>query len=153
MRLSFAKVPLKNFKALFSPNCNEPSTCRLNLIAVSRDLPRFIPEILSTFPRVRLNPDADSEIYSDIHRFSEVKVNELSKYRKYPEPLSMHVKTVFLNHAKGTFLWVGIAAKEPRKYKATETENALGLPPSGLEELYSRMLLPIDVDRRGTAAR
>jgi hypothetical protein len=48
---------------------------------------------------------------------------------------------------------VGIVAKEPRKYKATETENALELSPSGLEELYSRMLLQIDVDRRDTAAK
>jgi hypothetical protein len=97
-------VLLKNFKALFSPNCNESSAYRLNLIAVSHNVPNFIPEIPSTFPRIRLNPDADSEINSDIHRFIEVKVNELSKYRQYPEPLHVHVKTIFLNRAKGTFL-------------------------------------------------
>jgi hypothetical protein len=153
MRLSFAKVLLKKFKALFSPNCNESSTCRLNLIAVGRDVPHFIPEIPSTFLRIRLDPDADSEINSDIHRFIEVKVNELSKYRQHPEPLHVHVKKVFLNGAKGSFLWVGIVAKELRKYKATEIENALELSPSGLEELDTRMLLQIDVDRRDTTAK
>lgn len=83
----------------------------------------------------------------------EIKANELSKYRQYPEPLHVHVKKATLNRVKGTFLWVGIVAKEPRKHKATETENALELSPSGLEELYSRMLLQIDVDRRDTAAK
>jgi hypothetical protein len=65
----------------------------------------------------------------------------------------VHVKEVFLNRAKGTFLWIGIVANELRKYKATETERALNLFPSGLEELYARMLLQIDVDRRETAAQ
>jgi hypothetical protein len=147
------EVLLKKFKALFSTKFNESSMCHLKLIAVSRDLPEFIPEILSAFPRVRLDPDADSEINSDIHRFVEVKVNELSKYRQYPEPLHVHVKKVFLNRAEGTFLWVGIVANELRKYKATEVESALNLFPSGLEELYARMLLQIDVDRRDTAAQ
>jgi hypothetical protein len=144
---------LKKFKALFTTNCNESSTCHLNLIAVSRDLPDFIPKILSTFPRIRLDADADSEINSDIHQFIEAKVNELSKYKQYPEPLRAHVGKVFLNRAKGTFLWVGIVANELRKYKAVETESALNLFPSGLEQLYTRMLLQIDVNRRETAAK
>jgi ankyrin repeat domain-containing protein 50 len=65
----------------------------------------------------------------------------------------VHVKEVFLNRAKGTLLWIGIVANELRKYKATETERALNLFPSGLEESYARMLLQIDVDRRETAAQ
>jgi hypothetical protein len=55
--------------------------------------------------------------------------------------------------AQGTFLWVGIVAKALRKYKATEVEKALDFFPSGLEELYARMLLHIDVDRREIAAK
>ena len=147
------EVLLKKFKALFSTKFNDSSTCHLKLIAASRDLPEFIPEMLSTFPRVRLDPDADAEVNSDIRRFIEIKVNELSKYRQYPGPLHAHVKKVFLNRAKGTFLWVGIVANELRKYKATEVESALDLFPSGLEELYARMLLQIQVDRRETAAK
>ena len=144
---------LKKFKSLFSRKSNDSSACHLNLIAVSRDLPDFIPELLSTFPRIRLDPDADSEIESDIHRFIEVKVNELSKYRRYPEPLRVHVKDVFLDRAKGTFLWVGIVANELRNCRISEVENFLDLIPSGLEGLYARMLLQINDRQRETAAK
>jgi hypothetical protein len=144
---------LKKFKALFSKKSNDSSACHLNLIAVSRDLPDFIPELLSTFPRIRLDPDADSEIESDIHRFIEVKVNELSKYRRYPEPLRVHVKDVFLDRAKGTFLWVGIVANELRNCKISEVENFLDLFPPGLEGLYARMLLQINDRRRETVVK
>lgn len=92
--------------------------CHLNLIVVSRDLPDFIPGILSSFPRIRLD-DAKSEILSDIHRFVEVKVNELSEYRQYPEPLRVHVKKVLMDRPQCTLLWIGIVAGELRKYKAT----------------------------------
>jgi hypothetical protein len=147
------EVLLKKFRVLFSPKFSESSACYLNLIVVSRDLPDFIPEVLSSFPRIRLDPDADSEVNSDIHRFIEAKVDELSAYRQYSKPLRLHVKEVFRDRAQGTFLWVGIVATELRKYKATEVEKALDLFPSGLEELYSRMLLQIDIDRRETAAK
>jgi ankyrin repeat protein len=144
---------LKKFKALFSRKSNDSSACHLNLIAVSRDLPDFIPELLSTFPRIQLDPDADNEINSDIRQFIEVKVNELSEYRQYPKPLRMHVKDVFLKRAKGTFLWVGIVANELRNCKVSEVKNSLELFPSGLEGLYARMLLQINDRRRETAAR
>jgi hypothetical protein len=147
------EVLLKNFRALFSTRVGESSPCHLNLIVVSRDLPDFIPELLLSFPRIRLDPDADTEVNNDIHQFIEVKVDELSVYRQYPEPLRVHVKEVFQNRAQGTFLWVGIVANALRKYKWTEVEKALDLFPSGLEELYARMLLQIDVDQRETAAK
>jgi NACHT domain len=146
------EVLLKKFWDLFLIKLNESLTCQLNLIAVSRDLSDFIPETLLNFPCIRLNSDADDEINSDIHWFIKIKVKELSRYRQCPESLHVHVKEVFLNRAKGTFLWIGIVANELRKDKATETERALNLFPSGLEELYARMLLQIDVDRRETAA-
>jgi hypothetical protein len=147
------EVLLNKFKALFSTKFGESSACHLNLIVVSRDLPDFIPEVLSSFPRIRLDPDADTEVNNDIHRFVEVKVDELSAYRRYPELLRVRVKEVFQNRAQGTFLWVGIVARALRKYKATEVEKALDLFPSGLEELYARMLLQIDDNRRETAAK
>jgi hypothetical protein len=70
---------LKKFSSLFSTKSDQSSTCPLNLIAVSRELPDFIPEILSIFPCIKLDPDADYEINRDIHQFVKIKVNELSK--------------------------------------------------------------------------
>lgn len=65
----------------------------------------------------------------------------------------MHVKKVLMDRPQGTFLWIGIVAGELRKYKATETESALNLFPPGLNNLYARMLVQIDVNRRETAAK
>ncbi|MCJ1267775.1 hypothetical protein MMC22_007661, partial [Lobaria immixta] len=147
------EVLLEKFAVLFSAKTNGSSVCHLNLIVLSRDLPDFIPELLSSFPRIRLDPDADTEISSDIDQFIEVKVNKLSVDKRYPEPLRAHVKKVFQSRAQGTFLWVGIVAKMLKKYKATEVEKALNLFPPGLDELYARMLLQIDIGRRDIAAK
>ncbi|MCJ1269980.1 Ankyrin-2 [Lobaria immixta] len=147
------EVLLGKFAALFSAKFNESSVCHLNLIVVSRDLPDFIPELLSSFPRIRLDPDADTKISKDINTFIEVKVKKLSVDKRYPEPLRVHVEEVFQNRAQGTFLWVEIVAKELRKFKAIEVEKALDLFPPGLDELYARILLQIDVNRREIAAK
>ena len=147
------RMLLEKFVTLLSAQTYESSACYLNLIVVSRDLPDFIPELLSSFPRIRLDPDADTEVNQDIHRFIESKVNELSAKRKYPESLRVHVKEVFQNRAQGTFLWVGIAAKMLEKYRVTDVERALDLFPPGLDELYARILLQIDTAQRETAAK
>ncbi|MCJ1398835.1 hypothetical protein MMC11_002036 [Xylographa trunciseda] len=147
------EVLLGKFAGLLSATTNDSSACHLSLIVVSRELPDFVPELLLGFPRIRLDPDADIEVNDDIHRFIEEKVNGLSRHRNYPEPLRVHVKEVFHNRAQGTFLWVGIVAKALKKYKASEVENALDYFPPGLDELYARMLLQIDVGRQEIAAR
>ncbi|KFY08735.1 hypothetical protein V492_05960 [Pseudogymnoascus sp. VKM F-4246] len=150
---SSLEVLLRKFATLLSTKSSNSSDCHLNLIVVSRDLPDFIPHILSSFPRIRLDPDAETEVNDDIQRFIDIKVDDLSRYGEYPQPLRVHVEEVFRTRAEGTFLWIGIVAKELMKYKTTEVEEALNLFPSGLEGLYARMLLQIDDDRRETAAR
>ncbi len=150
---ALSEVLLKKLKTLFSSKFTQSSACHFKLIIVSRDLPDFISDQLSSFPRIRLDPDADHEVNNDIHRFIEAKIDELSALRQYPKSLRTHVKGIFESRAQGTFLWVGIVAKELTKYKATEVEKALELFPSGLEDLYARMLLLIDEDRRDNAAK
>lgn len=55
---------LSKLKALFSQETG-PSY-RLKMIIVSRDLPKFIPELLRGVPCVRLDPDADSEVNGNL---------------------------------------------------------------------------------------
>ena len=147
------EILLGKFAALLSAKPYGSSACHLNLLIVSRDLPDFIPELLSSFPRISLNPDADTEINRDIDLFIKAKVKELSRRKQYPEALRVHVGEVFRDRAQGTFLWIGIVAQALRKYKATEVEKALDLFPPGLDELYARILLQIDSGRREIAAR
>ena len=147
------EILLGKFVALLSAKTDQSSACHLNLLIVSRALPDFIPELLSSFPRIALDPDADTEINQDIDLFIKEKVKELSRSRRYPETLRVHVQDVFRDRAQGTFLWIGIVAQVLRKYKATEVVEALKLFPPGLNELYTRILLQIDSGRREIAAR
>ena len=143
---------LRHFRALFSKNSSDTPSCRLNLIAVSRDLPDIIPELLSGFPRIRLDQDADIEVSQDITRFIDAKLEYIFSVKKYPQSTSVRVKNIFRERAQGTFLWIGIAAKMLEGYNATEFETALERLPPGLNELYTRMLLGIK-DHRQIAAR
>ena len=147
------EILLGKFAALLSAKLYGSSACHLNLLIVSRDFPDFIPELLSSFPRIALDPDADAEINHDIDLFVKAKVEELSRSRRYPETLRVHVEDVFRDRAQGTFLWIGIVTQALRKYKATEVEEALDLFPKGLDEIYARILLQIDSGRREIAAK
>ncbi|RDW63663.1 hypothetical protein BP6252_11208 [Coleophoma cylindrospora] len=144
---------LKKLRAFFLMNSCGSSPPYLNLIVVSRDLPDFIPDLLSSFPRILLDSDTEFEVHNDIRHFIKVKVDELSILRQYPVPLQKRVNQVLQDSAQGTFLRVGIVAKELRKYRVTEVEKALDCFPPGLDELYARILLQIDIDRRETAAK
>lgn len=143
---------LKNFRDLFSKESSS-SGCQLKLVIVSRDFPDFIPHVLSSFPHRRLDLEAKSHINNDIRQFIEVRVNELSASREYTEQLRDDVKEIFQRRAQGTFLWVGIVAKELEKYCATEVRKGLELFPRGLDKLYARMLHQIDVNRREISAK
>jgi ankyrin repeat protein len=145
---------LKKFSSLFPTKSRQSLTCHLKLIIVSRELPKFISTTLQDFPRIRLDPDADSEVYYDILRFIDVKVDELSSSCsiQHPEP-RVHIRNVFRDRAQGTFLWVALAAKALEECKATEITAYLDVFPPGLDYLYARLLLQINVDRRETAAK
>ena len=144
---------LRKITVLLSAEPTESSVCHLNVLIVSRERPDLIPESLSGFPHISLDPDADTEITQDIDLFIKAKVKELSRRKRYPETLRVHVEEVFQHRAQGTFLWIGIVAQALEKYKLTEVEKALDSFPSGLDKLYDRILLQIDSDRREIAAK
>jgi len=145
------EILLGKIKTLFSPETS-PSH-RFKMIVVSRDLPKFIPQLLTGTPRIRLDSDADSEINNDLQRFINDKIERLPAYRLCPEMLRVHMKKVFQERAQGTFLWVALVAKALRKCEATEIKGVLNQFPPGLDELYARMLLQIDTKRRELAAK
>ena len=144
------EILLGKFTTLLSPKTDKSSSCHLNLLIVSRELPDLIPKLLSRFPCISLDKDENSQ---DIEIFIKAKVKELSEQEHYSEVLRIHVDRVFRKRAQGTFLWIGIVAQALKKYKATEVEDALEKFPPGLDELYARILLQIDSGRREIAAR
>ena len=151
------EVLLKHFKALFSKNMSGTGSSHLNLIAVSRDDPDIIGDIigqlLSEFPRIQLDLDAGIEVNKDITRFIDAKLDKIFFLKKYPQSTRVKVKNIFRERAQGTFLWIGIAAKTLEGYSAIEYGEALERLPPGLDELYARILLGIEVGHRKIAAR
>jgi ankyrin repeat protein len=145
------EILLGKIKSLFSVETR--LFHRLKMIVVSRDLPKFIPELLTGVPRIRLDPDADSEINADLQRFINDKVERLPAYNLCPESLRVHVKKLFRERAQGTFLWVALVAKALTKCEVTEIKQVLEQFPPGLDELYARMLLQIDINRRELVAK
>jgi ankyrin repeat protein len=149
------KTLLKRFRALFSTSTTNP--CFLNLVVVSRERPEFVERELSGFPRIRLGPDADTDVdryvESDITKFIHQKVYELSRDNNYPPGLQSYVKRAFQERAKGTFLWVGIVAKELENFAMGEVKDALDSFPPGLFKLYGRILHQIPDRRRATTAK
>lgn len=143
-------ILLKRLRELFSINSVEDvaSTRGLRLIVVSRERPDCIARELSAFSRVRLDPDAESDISSDIDKFIAVKVNELAVTQSYPLKLRSFVEDAFHQRAEGTFLWIGIVAKELEGVTRGSVKAKLERFPSGLDGLYGRLLLQIPPEDR-----
>ena len=85
------KALLKKIKTPFSIEAGDLSVSRLHLLLVCRDLPDFIPEILSDFPRIHLHWDmvADTEIHHDIDQVIDAKTYNLATRKTSPVSLSM----------------------------------------------------------------
>ena len=98
------EVILKRIKPVFAVRSDDILAFHSIMIITSRDRPEFIPEILVRAPRINIDTDTNEELDNDIHRFIELKVGELSGYRRYSEPLRVHVKEVLESRAQGTFL-------------------------------------------------
>lgn len=148
------EVLLKRLRAFYRPGSKLCSTARFNLIVTSREEPAFVARELADFPRIRLESKAShAHVNSDVGKFIQVKVDELSRSVGYSPQLRAHVLDVFQRRAQGTFLWVGIVARELEKYTSDEVEGALERFPPGLAALYGDMLLQIPAHRRETTAK
>jgi ankyrin repeat protein len=116
----------------------------LKLAIVSRDIPG-----LQGCTRIRLDPDNDEEVASDIKLFVAARVQQLSRIEGFHGGFQSSVQTSLLDRAEGTFLWVGFAMHElSQKQTCSEIWEALQDMPSGLPAIYSRMLLRIPAKRR-----
>jgi ankyrin repeat protein len=117
------------------------------LAIVSRDIPG-----LQGCTSLRLDPDNDEKVASDIELFVSARVQELSRIEGFNGDHKTFVQTALLKRAKGTFLWVGFAMLElSQKQTCSEIWEALADLPSGLPAIYSRMLVRIPAKRRAVS--
>jgi hypothetical protein len=134
---------VKKLKAFFS---KPPQTFKL--IAVSREKPVCLPRALSGFLRIRLAPDLDAQVETDLRRFVEFMVGELAREKSFSEDLRTRMVKTLIERASGTFLWVSFVVAELRNKSVIEVEATLNRLPAGLTGIYDRMLLQVSQDRR-----
>jgi hypothetical protein len=90
----------------------------------------------------------EHQVSDDIHKFIKDKIGRLAKRREYPPQLQSFVEKRFHELAKGTFLWIGIAAKELKRLEPGEVKASLEPFQPSLNILYERILLQIPVGKR-----
>jgi hypothetical protein len=121
------------------------TTSVFKLAIVSRDIP-----VLRGYTTVKLDPDNNQEIESDISTFVRTRIEDLSWIEGF-EHIQESVQTTLLERAEGTFLWVGFAMPELlRAHTCKQIRETLNSLPSGLPAIYGRMLLRIPPDQRAS---
>lgn len=122
---------------------SKPNGVQFKLALVSRKIDR-----LDVFPQVKLDPDNNEYVNSDIQNFIASSVKRLERIRGFND-YRESIETTLLDRAQGTFLWVGfVIAELSRKKTCTEIMETLEGIPQGLHEIYSRMLVQIEASRR-----
>ncbi|KAL6823923.1 hypothetical protein V8C40DRAFT_266490 [Trichoderma camerunense] len=132
----------EKFYEFFLEN-SKPSGAQLKLAIVSRKIDR-----LDVFPQVKLDPDNNEYVNSDIQSFIASSVKRLERIRGF-NVYRESIEATLLSRAQGTFLWVGfVIAELSRKKTCTEIMETLEGIPQGLHGTYSRMLTQIEASRR-----
>ena len=145
---STLRVLVPNIVNMFSPEGSQLATKSFRLIIVSRDIPG-----LRGCAQVKLDPDNEEQVTSDIERFISVKVEELSRIEGFNEGFRTTIQETLLKRSEGTFLWVGFVMTElSTKTTCTEMLETLDSLPIGLPAIYSRMLLQIKPGQRRTSS-
>lgn len=144
-------VFLKECRTTFSHPKNFNGTCKL--ILISRDLPECISEALAGYDRIRLDPDSDRQVKRDLHRFIVDRVEKLARQKNYSGELRKLLEQELLERCDGRFLWVAFVIGELEHKSAVEVLDTLESIPSGLHEVYDRLLLQIQKERREIASR
>jgi ankyrin repeat protein len=137
---------LRRIMDLLTAQCSNKAESLFKLAIVSRDMP-----VLRGCTTVKLDPDNNQEIESDISTFVRSRIQDLFWIDGF-ERIRESVQAALLKRAEGTFLWVGFAMHELLQTRTCkQIQETLKSLPSGLPAIYGRMLLSIPPDQRDSA--
>lgn len=85
---------------------------RLKVIVLSREHPSYLGVSLGQFLRIRLDPDAKSQVSDGLDLYISARVAELSKSKQYPDELTEHVKKTLKEKSAGTYLWISFVVRD-----------------------------------------
>ncbi|KAI4630069.1 uncharacterized protein J4E87_003260 [Alternaria ethzedia] len=123
---------------------SELSSHSLKLLVVSRNHPYSIQQAMDKFPRLRLEPDNEPHVGSDISKFVDDRTSSL----QCPTEAREYIKKRLCDRSEGTFLWVSFAINALKKVRVIDMERTVESFPRGLDAMYRRMLLAISEHER-----
>ena len=110
-----------------------------------------LPQLHVDIPTVRLDPDSDKEVHSDIGVFIDKQIDDLanaSPENRWPASLREQVARILHAKAGGTFLWVGFVMQDLRRKTPMEVRRCLKTIPAGLNGIYDRILKSVPLQHR-----
>jgi ankyrin repeat protein len=146
---------LTDFKKLFCPQ--QSGKAFVKFIVTSRpnnDIKESLTEeslseesLSRVSPKIR-NIQIDSgKVNADLSKFIDVKVDELSRQKRYSPNLKQTIKDALTVKAGGTFLYVSLVLDDLKRTKiSSQVKRKLQTLPPDLDEVYKRILGQIDAD-------
>lgn len=116
--------------------------CRVKWVFVSRNERIIREQLMAIWPVYVIALDANARHVSRaVDEFIDLKVEQLSKLKRYKPELKDFVARTLKSKADDTFLWVSLACRELLKPKVSSinTKLVLGKLPAGLSEIYGRI--------------
>ncbi|KAH6878424.1 hypothetical protein BKA58DRAFT_95471 [Alternaria rosae] len=134
-------------KSLYEPASEQDFrnyTHSLRLLVVSRNHPYSIEQAVDTFPRLRLEPDNEPHVGSNISKFVEDRISSL----RCPTEAREYIKKQLCDRSEGTYLWVSFAINALKQVRVVDMERTVESFPRGLDAMYRRILLAISEHER-----
>lgn len=113
-------------------SAQKDGSCHMKWLLTSRNEPR-IRQPLTGSLAISLEENA-SHVDCAVLKFIDVKVKQLTRFKRYDKTLRAMVEKTLLQKAEGTFLWVALACRELSKPSvlSVNTEEVLLQLPAGI---------------------
>lgn len=134
-----------HFNTLFTKKLLVGIPDQLRLFATSRDLEEVGRGLTSMGSRVSIHPLSEDDTFDDMRLFLSTKLTELDRLESSEDREAMCDK--ILQKSQGSFLWVRLVLQDFENAWTDEAmEAVLEEIPTGLHEVYERILLSIEAD-------
>ena len=121
--------------------------CKIKWLLTSRP-EIYIKEHFARYLGIDLEMNS-TQVAEAVSGFINFKVKELALEKRYDSELKNFVEETLCRKAEGTFLWVALACRELRTVHSINAKSYLLDLPSGLPELYRRIMEQIRNNKDG----
>ncbi len=88
-----------------------------------------------------------TQVKEAVNSYIDVKAKDLARRKDYDSELKSFVEETLRQKAEGTFLWVALACRQLRTVQSINTKKYLLDLPSGLPEMYRRIMEQIRTNK------